>query len=191
VRPVSSSHCTRDASTGEHRKQLVREPHGGLVFGLGHDGGRVVHSRDGRLVAAWVEEDDEDEVRIWDAADGKVLATLKKNRSKLLAFSPDGRTLAAAGGDKRSTAQLFDAATGELKLSLARTEGGTRSLAFSPDGRRLVTTNGRGVRLWDAGTGALLATLDKSRFPAHFSPDGRRLVTGGTDKTAYLYELNP
>ena len=61
--------------------------------------------------------------------------------------------------------------------------------AFSPDGRLLVTTNDKGVWLWDASTGALVTKLDRSRSPAHFSPDGRLLVTGGTDKTAYLYEL--
>jgi WD40 repeat protein len=147
-------------------------------------------SPDGRLVAAWVEEDDKEEVRIWDASDGRTLATLKKNKSKLLAFSHDGRTLAAAGGDKRSAAQLWDATTGQLKHSLAKVEGGARTLAFSPDGRHLVTTSGKGVRLWDAETGQLITTLDRARFPAHFSPDGRRLVTGGTDKTAYLYEIS-
>jgi WD40 repeat protein len=147
----------------------------------------VTHSRDGRLVAS----QDKKEVTVWDAADGATVATLRQNRSKLLVFSPDGRTLAAAGGDKRSTAQLWDVAAGSLKLSLARTEGDARSLLFSPDGRLLVTTSDKGVRLWDAETGALVATFDRARPPARFSPDGRLLVTGGTDKTAYLYALGP
>jgi WD40 repeat protein len=179
-----------DAATGAHRKALVSKKGGDYYFGIEHDGDRVAYTRDGRLVAAQLEDGGSDEVRIWDAADGRVLATIKKNKSRLLAFSPDGRTLATAGGgDKRETARLWDATTGQLKTSLAKVDGGARSLAFSPDGRLLVTTNGKGVRLWDAETGAPVATLDKARFPAHFSPDGRRLVTGGTDKIAYLYEI--
>ncbi|HEX8560373.1 MAG TPA: WD40 repeat domain-containing protein [Pyrinomonadaceae bacterium] len=178
-----------DASTGAHRQKLARDAGDKFVFEIGHDGGRLALSPDGRLVAARVEDGKTDEVKIWDAADGRTLATLGKDESDLLAFSPDGRTLAAAGGDKRATAQLLDAATGRPRLALARTDGGARALAFSPDGRLVVTTGGRGVRLWDAETGAPVATLDRARFPAHFSPDGRRLVTGGTDKTAYLYEI--
>lgn len=111
-------------------------------------------------------------------------------RAALLSFSPDGRTLAVTGNDKGATAKLFDVETGQLKITLAPPDDETRSILFSPDGRLLLTTSDKSVRLWDAADGKLITTLDRSRFPAHFSPDSRRLVTGGTDKTAYLYEIS-
>jgi WD40 repeat protein len=179
-----------DAATGAHRAQLARKRgKRNFVFTVERDGGPVAVSRDGRLVAAHVEDERKDVFKIWDASDGRALATVEKDRSNLFAFSPDGRTLASAGGDENAAAQLWDAATGQLKVSLAKTEENTRTLLFSPDGRLLVTTNDKGVWLWDASTGALVAKLERSRSPAHFSPDGRLLVTGGTDKTAYLYEV--
>jgi hypothetical protein len=165
-----------DAATGQHRAALVDGR--GRTYGMGV-------GREGRLVAAQVD----DETRVWDTADGRQVLTLKKNKARLLSFSPDGRTLATAGGDKGATARLWDVETGRLRLSLARADDDVRSVEFSPDGRLLLTTGDKGLRLWDVETGAPVSTLADARYPAHFSRDGRRLASGGTDKTAYLYEL--
>jgi WD40 repeat protein len=54
------------------------------------------------------------------------------------------------------------------------------SAAFSPDGTRIVTASfDATARLWDATTGAAIATLkghEKNVNSAAFSPDGRRIV---------------
>ena len=126
--------------------------------------------------------------QIWNAQTGAFMQTLKKAATDSAAFSPDSRLLATAGDD-RAAAKLWDARTGQLVRALARPDKATGYVTFSPDGRVLLTASDAGVRLWAAAGGELLLTLDKARFPARFSPDGRLLATGGTDKTALLYEL--
>ena len=64
--------------------------------------------------------------------------------------------------------------------------------SFSPDGSRIVTAAGDGtVRMWDAKTGAALATLVGAYGPVSsvaFSPDGSRVVTASEDYTARLWD---
>ena len=64
--------------------------------------------------------------------------------------------------------------------------------AFSPDGSRIVTASADNTaRLWDAKTGAAIATLSGHKdavFSAVFSPDGSRVVTASEDKTARLWD---
>ena len=66
------------------------------------------------------------------------------------------------------------------------------SAAFSPDGSRIVTAAfDNTARLWDASTGAALATLSGHTdrvVTAAFSPDGSRIVTASADKTARLWD---
>ena len=88
-------------------------------------------------------------MRLWDADTGNEVLTLRGNAATVndVAFSPDGRRLAAGGG---GTVKLWDTATGQPVLTLSGQAGTGRGVAFGPDGRRLAAAVGRTVKVWDA-----------------------------------------
>ncbi|MDG4784671.1 hypothetical protein O7626_01775 [Micromonospora sp. WMMD1102] len=105
-----------------------------------------------------------------------------------VAWSPDGRRLAAATTD--DPARIWPlAGPGRAPTLLADSTGTADALLFSPDGARIVgvdnasTEDGGVLRIWPAGGSGQPTVLGRLRsaFPAVFSPDGRRLVT----KNAY------
>lgn len=150
-------------------------------------------SADGRFLAAWTGENARSNLyTVWDVASGRQLQTLKGQRSRVhdLAFSPDGRRLAACSGhhsDSDFAAQVWEVASGQelanLQLDWAK------SLTFSPDGKRLFTSGGPG-KLWELATGQPLLTIPDTEYGAvAFSQSGRRLVTGGKDHVARLWDV--
>jgi WD40 repeat protein len=113
-----------------------------------------------------------------------------------LAFSPDGKTLAAGADD---LVGLWDVATGKQRTTLRL---GRRSrvvsVAFSPDSKTLATGGGDEdaegeVKLWDAATGKERATLPGGRAPVYsvaFSPDGKTLASGRfADGSVRLWDM--
>jgi RNA polymerase sigma factor (sigma-70 family) len=99
-----------------------------------------------------------------------------------LAFAPNGKLLAAAGGSAGSQAILWDPATGRQVRQIGRQTTLTH-LAFSPDGKRLACSdNSARAQVFDVDSGKELFTIEG--FAAVFSGDGEVLVTADRYGTA-------
>lgn len=111
-----------------------------------------------------------------------------------LAFSPDGKLVAAATGLK---ATLFDAATGKVAAALGDHPGPLTSVRFSPDGQSLIASGGRpgmfgAVTVWDIKAKTRRHDLrghTDTILSADVSPDGKTLATSSYDKLVLLWDL--
>jgi RNA polymerase sigma factor (sigma-70 family) len=109
-----------------------------------------------------------------------------------VAFSPDGKKLAAAGNG----VLLWDAATGKALDGLKEGVGdlGLYALAFSPDGKLLAAGGPDGlVAVLDVRTGNVISSVQGHGGAAvrsvAFSPDGKTLASAGEDNVARLWDL--
>jgi len=130
-------------------------------------------------------------IYLFDRASGRLLRRLPglPNDVFHLAFSPDGRWLAASLGGVNGV-RIFEATRGEETARDAAYGGASYSVHFSPDGRRLLTTSYDGqVRLYAVKDGTLgqptRASPGGGQRPsnARFSPDGRYIAVGFDDST--------
>lgn len=156
----------------------------------GYDGHPGRFSPDGRLIAVGLKGQG---VALWDArtlmpAGAPLLDT--GGEVKTLAFSPDGRTLAAVtqtmltlwdvGSRSRLREPLF---VGNPAMVLA--------VGFSPDGASLATASSDlGLQLRDPATGASLAPLGRagSASDVAFSADGALIATVPSQGGAELWD---
>jgi WD40 repeat protein len=158
--------------TGDGRLgRSFRFTHDRTFSAQGYDGHPGRFSPDGRLIAVGLKEQG---VALWDALELRQVGTpllRTGGEVKSLAFSPDGRTLAAAGAGPEDALTLWDVGS-HSRLFGPITRGGA-AVSFSPDGRTLATTSGSGVTLRDAATGASLGAMGAGESSdLSFSADG-------------------
>ena len=108
-----------------------------------------------------------------------------------IAFSPDGRLIAAAAIDQDTL--VFDVRSGE-RVAHLRTGDLARAVSFSPDGSLIATGDyGGRAHLWSTETWR----PSGAQFDAHtgrvqslaFTPDGRTLATAAADGTTQLWDV--
>lgn len=144
-------------------------------------------------------------VKLWDVEKQKLIEgkadlgeiSRELNRVGCLAFSPDGKVVAAAWDDGKI--RLFDGRTGDFatvldpELKPESSHHGIAGIAFSPDSKTLASKGGDNTPvLWDLMEGKPRQTLKEHKgalSAVAFSGDGRWIATGARTAKEDDYEV--
>ena len=167
-----------DVETG---KELRRFMHGKTSYGIES----LAFSRDGKMLVTGAHDA---RVRLFDVESGKELRTFPNDgRSRMsggcVAFSPDGKTVAAA----RESLRLYDVTTGEERLRIDRRAS---HLQFTDGGKTLTCAVAGTIARWDAITGKSMTPEGGDSIVEQIlvTADGSRVITRGQNGDAHIWD---
>jgi hypothetical protein len=128
-------------------------------------------------------------VTLWDVVTRRAAISVPGDANSRMAFTPDGRTLAAGSGARN--VRLWDLATRRPIATIKRQLTAGEEISLSPDGKTLALISGDStVKLWSLAAGQEVATLKGHAgllSGIEFSPDGRILATANFDGSVRLW----
>jgi WD40 repeat protein len=155
----------------------------------------ILFSADGkRLLSSGIDNKRGRSMILWDPDTGKQIRTLGKRSfidARTMAYSPDGKTIAAADFGR---IMLFDAESGAEQRGMQGNAimDRVQTLAFSPDGQTLVTAGEKGrLALWDVARRGVKGEVKGHTQPltsVAVSPDGKYIATTCEDGSAFLWD---
>jgi serine/threonine protein kinase/WD40 repeat protein len=185
-----------DATTGEQLRAIPGIQCYWPRPAFSPDGARIA------LVTQMAHDRFESEVKVWDIATGNLVLTLPVafggvSSTTAVAFSPDGKALAAVGpASTRTELHVWELASRQRRFTIQGPFSWHQvQLAFSPDSSRITCAGGDPrVGLWDAASGKELA-INRGHISnvcaVAFSRDGRQLLSADATEAVKVWEAQP
>jgi WD40 repeat protein len=171
--PDNSAWMIVDAETGQQVVELSGGPPSDNYYQP------AVWSPDGELIATG---DATGIVTIWNT-EGEKLVEWRASQDviSVINWSPDGgRIITGSGANdanfKQGVADVWDATTGELIMTLWDYGQAVLTASWSPDGSRILTSAGEAIDIWDGETGD--SYIYVFGYNPQWSPDGSQFTAG-------------
>ena len=153
----------------------------------------LAYSPDGAVIAVAGFRD----VRLLDPVTKQMLADLTgpPDTVRAIAFSRDGKLLAAAGGlpARSGEVTIWDVAQRKPLHTIKGHSDCIYAIAFSPDGTSIATSSyDKLIKLWSIETGKEIRTFKDhidAVYALAFTPDGKRLISGAADRTIKIWSV--
>lgn len=145
-------------------------------------------SRDGRRI---ISVRSNNSIEVWEARTGELLATLTGHTDTIRSCcdSPDGKQILSGADD--GTVRIWDLEYGMPVVRWPEHKRKVSACRFSPAANQLVSSADSELKVWDAFTGAHLATLlghSEKINCCSYSSDGSFIISGSNDMTTRVWD---